>query len=90
MGNLHRRFGTLQSQQLLLRQEDKGNFCCKKMQWQVCTITRLHLMTILNVRYDIASGIRSERVLSNIFSDIDVWTFQAGSTLVGAFAAAQI
>jgi hypothetical protein len=43
--------------------------------------------------YDIVLGIRSERVLSNIFSDIDVWTFQskAGSTNIGgAFAAAQI
>jgi hypothetical protein len=42
--------------------------------------------------YDIVLGIRSERV-SNIFSDIDVWTFQskAGSTNIGgAFAAAQI
>jgi hypothetical protein len=48
-------------------------------------------MTILK-RY-IVLGIRSERVLSNIFSDIDVWTFQskAGSTNIGgAFAAAQI
>jgi hypothetical protein len=27
--------------------------------------------------YDIVLGIRSERVLSNIFSDIDVWTFQS-------------
>jgi outer membrane biogenesis lipoprotein LolB len=36
----------LQSQQLLLRQEDKG--VAKKMQWQVCTQSlRLHLMTIL-------------------------------------------
>jgi hypothetical protein len=35
--------------------------------------------------YDIVLGIRSERVLSNIFSDIDVWTFQskAGSTNIG-------
>jgi hypothetical protein len=32
--NLHRR--TLQSQQLLLRQEDKG-ISVAKMQWQVCT-----------------------------------------------------
>jgi hypothetical protein len=35
--------------------------------------------------YDIVLGIRSERVLSNIFSDIDVWTFQSkvGSTNMG-------
>jgi hypothetical protein len=36
--------------------------------------------------YDIVLGIRSERVLSNIFSDIDVWTFnlkQVVLTLVG-------
>jgi hypothetical protein len=55
-------FGTLQSQQLLLRQEDKGNFCCKNAVAGVYTITRLHLMTILT--YDIVLGIRSERVLS--------------------------
>jgi hypothetical protein len=54
-------FGTLQSQQLL-RQEDKGNFCCKNAVAGVYTITRLHLMTILT--YDIVLGIRSERVLS--------------------------
>jgi hypothetical protein len=29
-------FGTLQSQQLLLR-KDKGEFLLQKMQWQVCT-----------------------------------------------------
>jgi hypothetical protein len=40
--------------------------------------------------YDIVLGIRSERVLSNIFSDIDVWTLKAGSNIGGAFAAAQI
>jgi hypothetical protein len=42
--------------------------------------------------YDIVLGIRSERVLSNIFSDIDVWTFQskAGSTNIGGAFAAQI
>lgn len=43
--------------------------------------------------YDIVVGIRSERVLSNIFSDGDSWTFQskAGSTNIGgAFAAGQI
>jgi hypothetical protein len=40
--------------------------------------------------YDIVLGIRSERVLSNIFSDIDVWTFKAGSTNIGGAFAAQI
>lgn len=43
--------------------------------------------------YDIVLGIRSERVLSNIYSDGDSWTFQskAGSTNIGgAFAAGQI
>lgn len=43
--------------------------------------------------YDIVLGVRSSRVLSNIFSDGDVWTFQskAGSTNIGgAFAAGQI
>lgn len=43
--------------------------------------------------YDIVLGIRSERVLSNIFSDGDAWTFQskAGSTNIGgAFAAGQV
>jgi hypothetical protein len=38
-------FGTLQSQQLLLRQEDK-EFLLQKMQWQVCTHSG-YLMTIL-------------------------------------------
>jgi hypothetical protein len=82
-------FGTLQSQQLLLRQEDKGNFCCKKMQWQC---VHNHPVTPYDdtKTYDIVLGIRSERVLSNIFSDIDVWTLQAGSNIGGAFAAAQI
>jgi hypothetical protein len=85
-------FGTLQSQQLLLRQEDKGNFCCKK-----CSGRCVHNHSVTpyddTKTYDIVLGIRSERVLSNIFSDIDVWTFQskAGSTNIGgAFAAAQI
>jgi hypothetical protein len=43
--------------------------------------------------YDIVLGIRSERILSNIFSDVDLWTFQskAGSTNIGgAFAGGQI
>jgi hypothetical protein len=75
-------FGTLQSQQLLLRQEDKGNFCCK-MQWQVCTQSlRLHLDDTKT--YDI--GIRSERVLS-IFSVILMYGLsnlkQVVLTLVG-------
>lgn len=43
--------------------------------------------------YDLVLGIRSARILSNIFTDGDVWTFQskAGSTNIGgAFAAGQI
>jgi hypothetical protein len=75
-------FGTLQSQQLL-RQEDKGNFCCK-MQWQVCT--QSPVTPYDDTKTYIVLGIRSERVLSNIFSDIDVWTFnlkQVVLTLVG-------
>jgi hypothetical protein len=79
----------LQSQQLLLRQEDKGNFCCKNAVAGVYN----HSVTPYDdtKTYDIVLGIRSERVLSNIFSDIDVWTFQskAGSTNIGG-AAAQI
>jgi hypothetical protein len=77
-------FGTLQSQQLLLRQEDKGNFCCKK-----CSGRCVHNPPVTyddTKTYDIVLGIRSERVLSNIFSDIDVWTFnlkQVVLTLVG-------
>jgi hypothetical protein len=50
--------GTLQSQQLLLRQEDK-EFLLQKMQWQVCTQSlRLHLDDTKT--YDIVLGIRSE------------------------------
>lgn len=43
--------------------------------------------------YDLVLGVRSERVLSNIFSDGDVWTFQSkkGTGSAGAsFAAGQI
>jgi hypothetical protein len=78
-------FGTLQSQQLLLRQEDKGNFCCKNAVAGVYTITPVTPYDDTKT-YDIVLGIRSERVLSNIFSDIDVWTFnlkQVVLTLVG-------
>jgi hypothetical protein len=77
-------FGTLQSQQLL-RQEDKGNFCCKNAVAGVYTITPVTPYDDTKT-YDIVLGIRSERVLSNIFSDIDVWTFnlkQVVLTLVG-------
>jgi hypothetical protein len=63
-------FGTLQSQQLLLRQEDKGNFCCKNAVAGVYTITPVTPYDDTKT-YDIVLGIRSERVLSNIFSDID-------------------
>jgi hypothetical protein len=55
----------------------------------VYTITRLHLDDTKT--YDIV-WYSLRKVLSNIFSDIDVWTFQskAGSTNIGgAFAAAQ-
>jgi hypothetical protein len=83
-------FGTLQSQ-LLLRQEDKISVA-KNAVAGVYTITPVTPYDDTKT-YDIVLGIRSERVLSNIFSDIDVWTFQskAGSTNIGgAFAAAQI
>jgi hypothetical protein len=56
--------------------EDK-NFCCKKMQWQVCTMLSYLDDTILN---DIVLGDATERV-SNIFSDIDVWTFNLAGVL---------
>jgi hypothetical protein len=59
------------------------------MQWQVCTLNPVTPYDDTKT-YDIVLGIRSERVLSNIFSDIDVWTFQSSSTNTGAFAAAQI
>jgi hypothetical protein len=73
---------------LLLRQEDRGISVAKNAVAGVYTITRLHLDDTKT--YDIVLGIRSERVLSNIFSD--VWTFQskAGSTNIGGAFAAQI
>jgi hypothetical protein len=68
---------------LLLRQEDKGNFCCKNAVAGVYTILRLHLDDTKT--YDIVPVFAPERVLSNIFSDIDVWTFNLKQvlTLVG-------
>jgi hypothetical protein len=84
-------FGTLQSQQLLLRQEDRGISVAKNAVAGVYTITRLHLMTILKRTTLYLVFAQKEYCL--IFSDIDVWTFQskAGSTNIGgAFAAAQI
>jgi hypothetical protein len=57
------------------------------MQWQVYTITVTPYDDTKT--YDIVLGIRSEEYC--IFSDIDVWILQAGSTNIGgAFAAAQI
>jgi hypothetical protein len=75
-------FGTLQSQ-LLLRQEDKISVA-KNAVAGVYTISVTPYDDTKT--YDIVLGIRSERVLSNIFSDIDVWTFnlkQVVLTLVG-------
>jgi hypothetical protein len=75
-------FGTLQSQQLLAGRQ--GEFL------QKCSgrCVHNHLVTPYDdtKTYDIVLGIRSERVLSNIFSDIDVWTSnlkQVVLTLVG-------
>jgi hypothetical protein len=59
------------------------------MQWQVCT--QSPVTPYDDTKNDIVLGIRSERVLSNIFSDIDGIQSKAGSTNIGgAFAAAQI
>jgi hypothetical protein len=60
----------LQSQQLLLRQEDKGISVAKNAVAGVYTITPVTPYDDTKT-YDIVLGIRSERVLSNIFSDID-------------------
>jgi hypothetical protein len=67
----------------------QGNFYCKK-QWQVCTQSSGYTYDdTQNVRHRTWYSLR--RVLSNIFSDIDVWTFnQAGSTNIGGAFAAQI
>jgi hypothetical protein len=69
---------------LLLRQEDKGISVAKN------AVAGVHNHSVTpyddTKTYDIVLGIRSERVLSNIFSDIDVWTFnlkQVVLTLVG-------
>jgi hypothetical protein len=77
-------FGTLQSQQLLLRQEDKGNFCCKNAVAGVYTITRLHLMTILKRTTLYLVFAQKEYCLISLV--IDVWTSnlkQVVLTLVG-------
>jgi hypothetical protein len=63
----------------------QGEFLLQKMQWQVCTQSPVTPYDDTKT-YDIVLGIRSERVLSNIFSDIDVWTSnlkQVVLTLVG-------
>jgi hypothetical protein len=58
----------------LLRQEDKEFLLQKNAVAGVYTITPVTPYDDTKT-YDIVLGIRSERVLSNIFSDIDVWTF---------------
>jgi hypothetical protein len=90
--NLHRRIRNFAIPTVAAAAEGgQGNFIAKNAVLSVYTITPVTPYDDINVRL---LGIRSERVLSNIFSDIDVWTFQskAGSTtnIGGAFAAAQI
>jgi hypothetical protein len=51
---------------------NKGNLLCKNAVAGVYTITPVVFDDTKT--YDIVLGIRPERVLSNIFSDIDVWT----------------
>jgi hypothetical protein len=84
MGNLHRRIRNF-AIPTVAAAAGRQNFCCKKAVAGVYTITPVTPYDDTKT-YDIVLGIRSERVLSNIFSDIDVWTFnlkQVVLTLVG-------
>jgi hypothetical protein len=63
-------FGTLQSQQLLLRQEDK-EFLLQKCSGR-CVHPLSYTLTIL--KRTTLYLVFAQKVLSNIFSDIDVWT----------------